>query len=419
MQAVKAGIREALFRLPAFQRCWGAYKCWQLHRDYDRRREHYHAIAGARKLAYSEAGTRDAVRKRLEARGCLPPKRLLGEIHSFAFVPQIGWHRHLLPDLHELGPVTLFDYAEHGYRPEQFWHSAARRAAMNELVLPALRKAHAARPVDWVFSYASGLELSASLVRRITDELGLPTVNMCLDDKQSWAGPPVGDQRAGQIDLAACFDLSWTSARVACEWYLVEGGRPLYMPEGFDASFYKPEAVERDLQVSFAGGAYGSRPAVVRYLRRHGVPIHVFGSGWGTPAEVSPAEHVRIINRSQIVLGMGEIGYSEMLTNVKGRDFEVPGTGGGVYLTSFNADLATHYTVGREILCYRNREEMVELIRYCLSHPDEARAIAARGRERCLREHRWLHRYCHILAMLGVFAPDAGTQGNETASTHP
>ena len=38
-------------------------------------------------------------------------------------------------------------------------------------------------------------------------------------------------------------------------------------------------------------------------------------------------EQVRVINRSKINLGMGGIGYSERLTNVKTRDFEIPGTG--------------------------------------------------------------------------------------------
>jgi spore maturation protein CgeB len=111
---------------------------------------------------------------------------------------------------------------------------------------------------------------------------------------------------------------------------------------------------------------------------------------------------VEIFNRSVINLGMGGIEYSEELTNVKGRDFDIPGTGGGVYLTTFNPDLAQHFVIGEEILCYRNRDEMVELIRYYLDRPDEAAAIAARARARALREHRWLHRYQTMLEILGV-----------------
>ena len=111
---------------------------------------------------------------------------------------------------------------------------------------------------------------------------------------------------------------------------------------------------------------------------------------------------MEIANRSLINLGIGMVGFSEVLTNVKGRDFEIPAVGGGVYLTSFNADLAQHYVIGEEILCYRSLDELLELVQYYLSHQDEALAIAASGRRRCLREHRWLHRYETICRTLGI-----------------
>ena len=119
---------------------------------------------------------------------------------------------------------------------------------------------------------------------------------------------------------------------------------------------------------------------------------------------------MEVINRTRINLGMGGIGYSESLTNVKARDFEVPGTGGGMYLTSFNTDLARHFVVGHEIACYRNREELVELVRYYLARPEEASAMAARARARCLAEHRWLHRFQKICRILGILS-EAGNAG--------
>jgi spore maturation protein CgeB len=82
--------------------------------------------------------------------------------------------------------------------------------------------------------------------------------------------------------------------------------------------------------------------------------------------------------------------------------------GGGVYLTSFNSDLAQHFIIGEEILCYRTREEMIELIRYYLDRPDKARAISRRGREHCLTEHRWLHRYQRICRILGILVAENG-----------
>jgi len=405
-------LKSTVRRIPGFDGVWGAMRRRQLHRDYRKRREYYADLAHDRGLVYRETEVIEQIRQRLARRGYSPTPRQAGEVHTFAFIPRISWHASLYPELKELGPVTEFDYAAYGYSPEEFkrfdTEARRRRREMNDLVLPALRKAHAERPVDWVFVYASGLEVRAELIRAIIDELGIPVVNMCLDDKQSWTGSRLDGQWTGQVELAPAFDLSWTSARVACQWYLGEGGRPIYMPEGYDQKLFRPMPCRRDIPVSFIGAAYGFRKSAIRDLRRYNVPIRVFGRGWNTQY-VTDEEQVQIFNRSQINLGMGGIGYSAELTNVKARDFEIPGTGGGLYLTTFNPDLAQHFDVGREIVCYQNREEMVELIRHYLTHPEEATEIAGRARRRCLAEHRWLHRYERICQVLGILEAETAS----------
>lgn len=57
----------------------------------------------------------------------------------------------------------------------------------------------------------------------------------------------------GQVDIAASFDSSWTSARVATEWCLAEGARPVYLAAGFDTHLYRPMDVEKNVSVPFAG----------------------------------------------------------------------------------------------------------------------------------------------------------------------
>ena len=332
--------------------CWGAYKRQRMLQAYRARRDRYAGLASERGLCFSEQDVVEQVRSRLSARGYSPAMRSLGEVHTFAFIPRLGWHGALLPDLEQLGPVTQFDYTEHGYDwpnlPRWDDQAVRSRREMLDSAFAALCEAHRRRPVDWVFVYASGGEVSREFLQRIVDELGLPVVNMCLDDKQSWEGAVFGEQRTGQVDIASSFDVCWTSARVACEWYLCEDARPVYMPEGFDPEVYRPLPVVRDIPVSFIGGAYGFRPSTIRFLKRHDVPVEVFGGGWGTRS-VWGQEQIEIINRSRINLGAGGIGYSEELTNVKTRDFEIPGAGGGLYVTSFNPDLAQHFDIGREM----------------------------------------------------------------------
>ena len=396
--------RRAL-ELP-LRRAWGTARRSTFHSSYRRRRDAYQRMAEETGVIYSQESSTAAVRERLANRGYDPPRRRLGDIHTVAFVPSLGWHEALIPDLRELGPLTRFDYVADLSVP---WTTLARRdrralearKTIGERLLARVRGAHRQRHVDWVFVYASGLEIEASTVERIQEEHGIPVVGMCLDDKQSWDLGAFGDTRGGQIDLARPLDLAWTSARVACEWYLVEGGRPLYLPEGFDASTCGPTGEVQDLPVTFVGGAYGSRPALIGAARKAGLPVRAFGAGWENEG-VWGADQTRVFSRSVVNLGMGGIGYSDAIMNVKTRDFEIPGTGGGAYLTTYSADLADHFRVGDEILCYHGVDELVEISRRCLRERDWAAGVAARGHQRAMREHRWLHRYQAICSAVGI-----------------
>ena len=374
-------------------------------KKYRSRREHYENVCKEQSLVYSEHSTIEAVRKCLKGRGWTVRRKNLGGVHTFAFVPRVSWHSALLDELYFLGRVSEFDYASQGYVVKDLYQAknSTLLEEMNKKAFNNIIEVHRNDPIDWIFIYASGAEISPNLLLRIKNETGIPCVIMCLDDKQSWEfGMPLNTHRKGQIDLAKHIDLAWTSSRVACSWYLAEGGRPIYLPEGVNTNIYCPKNVGQDISVSFVGQSYGFRESVVRFLKKGKVKVQCFGNGWQSRA-VSTEKIVDIYRRSRIILGMGGVGWSEYLTNVKGRDFEVPCTGGGMYLTSFNPDLALHFDVGREIVCYRSRDEMLELIRYYISHQEEAREIAKAGRVRCLNEHRWLHRYIKICKILGIF----------------
>jgi spore maturation protein CgeB len=399
---------------------WGMMRREELHAAYRRRRERYWS-ALPEIPSQNPATISSAIQTRLAQRGYFPLRKSLGQVHTFAFVPKISWHAALYPDLAELGPLSWYDYAQYGYRWDEFRRgdrrAVARRREMLAHFLQCLQAAHRERPVDWLFVYASGVEITAQTILHIQETLGIPTVNLCLDDKQSWQGPRVDGCRFGQIDLAPVFDLSWTSARVACQWYFAEGGRAVYLPEGFDYRRFRPLPVPKDIAVSFVGGSYGFRRRWIRQLKHYGIPVQCYGNGWPS-GPLSDDEMVRIINRSIINLGVGGIGYSESLTNVKGRDFEIPGTGGGLYLTTFNADLAQHYHIGQEIACYHSLDELIEQVRYYLHNVDEALAMAQRARQRCLNEHRWLHRYQTVCRILGILADPLPGEHSYAASHH-
>ncbi|MGH7556143.1 MAG: hypothetical protein ACREMQ_24330, partial [Longimicrobiales bacterium] len=110
-----AGVKNRLRGWRPLANAWTLFRRTQLHREYERRREYYHWAAAERRLAYCEENVASEVRQSLAERGATPAVREIGEVHTFACIPSFAWHRHLLPDLQELGPVTHFDYTAHGY----------------------------------------------------------------------------------------------------------------------------------------------------------------------------------------------------------------------------------------------------------------------------------------------------------------
>ncbi|MBI5502663.1 MAG: glycosyltransferase [Deltaproteobacteria bacterium] len=401
-------IKERVRLEPAFVEVWGRWRSRQVVAGYRALRERYAKEASARGIRYRESDVPAAVARRLRDRGCSPATRSRGEVHTFGFVPSLSWHPQLLAALRTFGPVTNFDYLQHGTTLEELRENPQARRSLDSPLIEALRRAHEQRPVDWCFIYATGSELSAAAVRRIRDEFGVPTVCMCLDDKQSFVGRRHGEQWSGQISLAPAVDLCWTSSPVATEWYMAEGGCPIYLPEGCSPELFRSRRAAKKTDVVFVGGAYGFRPVIIEYLRFHGLSVLAHGPGW--PDGTVPDDGIAtVFDTARVILGMGGVAHAENLTTVKGRDFDAAAHGGAPYLTSYNPDLARHFHIGEEVLCYATRDEMVELARRCVADPEWAEKIAAAGRTRCLAEHTWPHRFQRVLSVLGIL--DAGSLG--------
>ena len=153
--------------------------------------------------------------------------------------------------------------------------------------------------------------------------------------------------------------------------------------------------------VSFVGAAHGDRKATVAALRKAGIEVACFGHGW--PAgPVSSNDIPDIMRRSFISLNFSN---SRSENQIKARVFEVPGAG-GFLLTEQARGLERYYRPGTEIAVFQDRDDLVEKVRYFLSHPDERDAIALSGHARTRREHTYEQRMKELVA----FALDAKTE---------
>ena len=89
----------------------------------------------------------------------------------------------------------------------------------------------------------------------------------------------------------------------------------------------------------------------------------------------------------------------QMKGAVNQRIFDVPAAGAFV-LTDWRDQTESLFEPGKELICYREPEEIPDLVRYFLAHPEERQRIARAARARVLAEHTWAHRVRRILTQL-------------------
>ena len=78
------------------------------------------------------------------------------------------------------------------------------------------------------------------------------------------------------------------------------------------------------------------------------------------------------------------------------RHFEI--TAAGVFLLCYDQpELADHFVPEKECVVFRNERDLLEKIRYYLSHQDERNAIAQAGQKRTLAQHLHCHRLQTLL----------------------
>jgi spore maturation protein CgeB len=350
------------------------------------------------KKAYSE----DLIRKRLEAKRSLR-RPFFGEDGRPCIVGfgAQQWERYgLWPTFGRICDFHLFDYGDWLVRHKVVKPSLEIRRRLASDFVAYVDRIDREHTVTCAFFYADTAYVGPEVLKAMA-ERGIWTVVMGLDDKHRFHEREEFGMRLGQVTIAPIADLIWTTWKTGAEIFLAAGGTPWYAPEAADPEFYHPIEVPRDLEVVFVGQCYGIRADLVRYLWKRGFRVDTFGPGWPR-GPVTFEEMVQLYNRAKITLGIGSVMSMEGVKHLKGRDFEVP-MSGGLYLTTYNYELADHYIIGKEILCYSSFEECAEIIHWVLRHPDEAEAIRQAGLRRARSDHTWERR----LQMMFTLFPKA------------
>lgn len=338
-------------------------------------------------------------RKRLRDRFPRIQPRRKGDLHILAIFHNYNWEEEALtPSLGRFGTVERIDLLDRGL-PGGVRRGAATRGLVDRELVQAVGEWHALRPLDVFFTYVSGEQVTPETVAALRS-FGVPLVNLSLNDKEWFVGRRKAGPATGVRDICRHFDLCWTSTRDSLEKYCIEGATALYLPEGATPEVHRPYDVEKSIDVSFVGQCYGNRPAVIDALRDAGIRVEAFGPGW-PDGPLSTEEMVRMYSRSRINLGFGGVDAHEGTFCLKGRDFEVP-MSGGLYLTEHHEELGWFFDIGEEIITCTGIEDLTAKIRRLLANPDEAEIIRQAGRRRALAEHTWETRFAKVFDIVGI-----------------
>lgn len=306
--------------------------------------------------------------------------------------------------------------------PKDYKFIKTNRTKLSDELLRQIKIAHSDKKIDLFFSYF----YDACVLPETIDEikkLGIKTVNWyCNGSYQLYLVK----------EISPHYDYCLVPEKFRLEDYKKMGANPIYCQEAANPNIYKPYELPCEYDVSFVGQAYGDRPYIIKHLLDNNIDVNVFGWGWKEYAErkidfdiigriiakqkvkippkfigsvLSDEEMIKTYSKSKINLGFSSCGEThnsgDRVVQVRLRDFEVP-MSGGFYIVEYMQELEEFYEIEKEIVCYRDADELTDKIKYYLAN-DEAREIIRKaGYERCLKDHSWQRRFEKVFEDTGI-----------------
>ncbi|MGO9273600.1 MAG: glycosyltransferase [Terriglobia bacterium] len=370
------------------------------------------------------------------------------EATSNAAVPgSQAWHRNLYEPLVEMGHEVFLFSTEDGRRAMER-NDVKARARFSQKLLETFRREHTKKPFDLFFAYLMGGMADVGAIDEIR-RAGVPTCNFSCNNAHQFYLVE---------ELSPHFDYNLHSEKDAREKFLAIGATPLWWPMASNPRYYRPYDLPRTVGVSFVGTNYALRARYIAHLLENGVDVHAYGPRWqwgsrtrwrsiarhylfllqslvaitveaqsrvstalaehdfrrslgarfpnSVHGPISDEELIQLYSRSHLSLGFLEV-YDRhdpsktVARHLHLREFEAP-MSGALYCTSYMDELNDFYEPDREVLVYRNEQELIDKVRFYLTHEAEAENVRRAGRARALRDHTYQRRFQQLFAELGL-----------------
>ena len=293
-----------------------------------------------------------------------------------------------------------------------------------------IKEEHDLNSITLFFSYLDDSSITPETIEKIKS-LGITTVNWFCNASYQFHLVK---------NISPHYDYCLVPEKFRIKDYKSVGANPIYCQEAANPNIYKPYDLKKEFDVTFIGQAYGDRPEYVDFLVNNGININVWGPYWNqfaanrhTPfmkflrsikafilkRPFSKASHilpnkiigpplsdenmVKLFSRSKINLGFSSCDTKTKdepaIKQIRLRDFEVP-MSGGFYMVEYMEELEEFFEIDKEIVCYANKEDLVDKIKFYLKNDSSREKIRIAGYKRCLKDHSWQKRFTDVFSQI-------------------
>lgn len=141
------------------------------------------------------------------------------------------------------------------------------------------------------------------------------------------------------------------------------------------------------------------------------IPVHVWGTGIKYLSPLSPLRRhyhgeawgldmYKIFAKSKIVINRHISTSGEYANNM--RMYESTGMG-ALLITDYKKNLGQIFKVGKEVVAYKNEEDLIKKVKYYLKNDREREKIAKAGQAKTLKAHNYGNRMEELIRILNKY----------------
>lgn len=277
---------------------------------------------------------------------------------------------------------------------------------------------------------------------KLIKKSGMPTLLICFDNLLI----PFYHEK-----IAPYFDLVWLTSNETSEIFKKWGVNCIFLPYAANCLYFKPNINEELLKVDFIGTPYGSRTKRINSMIENGIPVDLYADSIKITSNSLNFDLIKnvieysrfsigrrvilanifskIRNKNELDIGNANLNifprvdtfynmyklfskYALSLSTTDARNtgilkipvqvvnlrsFEIP-MAGGLQICSYSQELSQYFEEDKEIIFYRNKDEMIEKTKFYLNEKNSILRMKMKtaARKKAENEHTWFHRFKYV-----------------------